>query len=92
MSEDTSHTSQEKETLRHAVLECLVGRAAVALAVPGIWRRVAKEVDFPIAPADVAEALLLLQGLGLAKVETDDFGSSEYWQATAAGVLHVERQ
>lgn len=84
-------TNPEKESLRHAVLECLVTRHPAALPPAGIRRRVETEVDFPVLEADVVAALDLLKGLELVACEADEFGASQWWKATAAGVLKVER-
>ena len=83
--------AEEKELLRHAVIECLAARHPAALPVSGVIRRVRQELDFAVDATDVAGALAVLQGKELVKSQYDELGSSQWWSATSAGVLHVER-
>ncbi len=85
-------SDDDKTLLRHAVMGVLASRHPAALSVAGIRRRVEHEVDVPVADDDVSSALSLLEDLGLAKGDPDEFGSEIYWRATAAGLLSVERQ
>ena len=82
---------QEKQDLRHVVLETIALRHPTALSVNAIWRRVKAQLDFEITESDAEAALEFLRGLGLVKFETDGLGSAKYWQATSAGVLANER-
>lgn len=82
---------QQKQDLRHVVLEAIALRHPTSLAVNAIWRRVKSQVDFEITEADVEAALEFLRGLALARFETDGLGSTKYWQSTSAGVLANER-
>jgi len=84
-------SGEDKELVRHAVLECLVTRHPVALPAAGIARRIRTEVDVEFGAEDVAGALAVLEGLGLVKRQVDELGSSEWWSATAQGVLKQER-
>lgn len=83
--------AEEKELLRHAVIECLGARHPAALPIAGITRRVSQELDFAVDQGDVNAALVMLQDKGLVRYQHDELGSSQWWCATAAGVLHVER-
>jgi hypothetical protein len=87
----TNLGAEEKELLRHAVIECLAARHPAALPVAGITRRVAGELDFAVAQGEVTASLVILQDKGLVRYQLDELGSSQWWCATAAGVLHVER-
>ena len=81
----------EKELLRHAVLECLAARHPAALPTSGIVRRVKQELDCALEVAEVGAALEVLKDMALVRSQTDEFGSSLWWCATAAGVLRIER-
>lgn len=83
--------AQEREDLRHVILEILVVRHPAALPPQAIRRRAANELDFALEDADVAAGLAILEDLGYAKREPDALGSTHYWSATAAGVLAFER-
>jgi hypothetical protein len=87
-------TTEQKEDLRHAALEALAIRAPAALSPRQLIKAVKKEVDFLFEESDLVAALNLLEGVAphpLAASTTDELGSTMYWSATAAGVLHVER-
>ena len=81
----------EKELLRHAVLECLYAREPNYLPTRAILRVVARELLTPPTEQDVLAALDLLKGLELAADRPDEFGSTRYWLITAKGILHFER-
>jgi hypothetical protein len=83
--------AQEKEELRHAVLECLAARHPAALNLDQIWKRAAKQLDFGFERLEVEPALAVLEDLKLVQVQQDSLGSTRYWSATAAGVLLIER-
>ena len=85
-------SNEEKELLRHAALETLAARHPAALPLSGIARRVRTEVDFSFPDTELAAALDLLKGLGLVQTQYDELGASMWYQATAAGVLKVERR
>jgi hypothetical protein len=87
----TNLAAGEKELLRHAVLECLAARHPAALPVAGVTRRVAQEVDFKVDQGDVHAALVILREKELVRYQLDELGSSQWWCATAAGVLQIER-
>lgn len=82
----------EKELLRYAVLECLTSRHPAAVSEAGVERRVRLELDFRVAPEEVASALEVLRGEGLIGVTVDALGSTKWWVATSQGVLRVERK
>ena len=84
-------TKNENEMLRHALLETLGLRAGIALPVAGIMRRSAGMVDFKFTPENAEAELEVLKGLGLVEFHFDELGSTKYWEATAKGVLFVER-
>jgi hypothetical protein len=85
-------TSEEKEMLRHAALEVLTVRHPAALAIDGVHRRVAYQLDFKAAIGDVESALEFWKSQGYASFNYDAAGSTKYWQATASGVLFIERR
>lgn len=84
-------SGEDKEALRHATLECLALRHPAALPLAGIARRVRNSLDFAFTDADVEAALAMLVDLDLARVQVDRLGGSQWWNATARGVLDLER-
>jgi Fe2+ or Zn2+ uptake regulation protein len=83
--------SEEKEKLRHAVLEVLVVREGAALQRKQILNKAAEELTFCVILTDVMAALEFLTALGHIKKTTDELGSTEYWQAAPQGILAYER-
>lgn len=85
--------AEQKEELRQAVLQAAVIRAPAALTVRQLARAVKKELPFLFEESDAEAACELLRGLTPALFEftTEALGSTKYWRATSAGVLHVER-
>lgn len=85
--------ASDKELLRHAVEECLVIRHPNALPASGILRRVMTQIDCQATIEDVESALAVLASMQPPLVTSveDKLGSTMYWQATAAAILHVER-
>ena len=75
-------------------MQALAIRAPAALSPRQLFRAVKKEVDFLFEEPDLVAALTLLKGLSPALVAStrDELGASEYWSATSAGVLKVERR
>ena len=87
-------TNEQKEDLRHAALQALAIRAPAALSPRQLFHAVKKDVDFLFEASDLLAAITLLAGMTpqpLVASAVDPVGSSIYWSATAAGVLHVER-
>lgn len=84
-------TALDKEELRHAALEVLVARHPTAHPLPAIRRHTSRAVAFKFADDDLQSALAFLVQCGLIITSRDGLGSSEYWVATSAGVLAVER-
>jgi Fe2+ or Zn2+ uptake regulation protein len=84
-------TNSQKEELRHEVLSVLASRQETALTSKQILHRTAKEVDFAIDPVAILAALYFLEGMTFVKKTTDGMGTTEYFQATSAGVLTWER-
>lgn len=84
---------EQKEQLRHAALEYLVAQHPLKRTVGAVRRWTAREVGCVVEDADVKGALALLEGMSPALVASskDDLGQTEFWQATSAGVLFVER-
>ena len=85
-------TTDEKERLRHVALAVLAARHPRALGSRQVLNRAAMEVDFRVEAAAVESALHFLMDLGHVARVLDDFGRTERWQATAQGLLAVERQ
>lgn len=84
-------TPEEKEELRHAVLEFIAIRHPAALTRRQIFNGAKKEVAFAFTEDDTNAAVNLLAGMNFAKAEMDRLGSTEYWSATSQGVLEYER-
>jgi len=82
---------EDKELLRHAVLDCLATRHPAALPIPGLLRRLKTELDFPCSEADVQSALDLLISLGHVHADFDPLGASKWYSATGQGLLAAER-
>lgn len=83
---------EQREYLRHAVMEFLAARHPTAHPARAIRRRVADEVDFPLTDADVTATAKFLEELGHVKTTVDPFGSTESFAATSPGVLAWERR
>lgn len=86
-------TPDQRTTLRRAVREVLAGRPGIALPFAGVRRRLEQAVlvDFIFSDGEMRSALALLNGLGQIKASHDPLGSTEYYQATATGILAFER-
>lgn len=88
-------TQPQREDLRLAVREVLVAAGTVAFPAEVIERRVRRLqiLDFDFTTADITAAAELLGGLTPAQVQKHPhaLGATEYYQATAAGVLAQER-
>jgi hypothetical protein len=83
----------QREELRHAALEVLASRPGISLDLPAIRRRIEQPrlVDDPFTDGELRQALAVLIALGLVRLTYDPLGSTEHFQAEAAGVLHYER-
>lgn len=84
-------TNEQKEDLRHAVLEALAVRHPAALSVPQLARAVKKVTPYLFEESDVTAALEILKGMLFADFTLDELGSTKYWRATSNGVIHFER-
>lgn len=88
-------TQTQREDLRLAVREALVAAGPVAFPADVIARRVDRLqiLDFAATVEDVEAALALLAGLNPPQVQVHPhaLGATQYYQATAAGVLAQER-
>jgi hypothetical protein len=84
-------TPEDKELLRHAVLEAVVIRHPTAMAVRAISRHVATGVGFKVGEEDIKSAAEFHVSLGNFTVAPDPLGGSRYYTATAVGVLAYER-
>lgn len=94
MSTNATPLSHEaREALRRAAFEILATRPGVALPLSGVRRRIEADrmVDFPFFDPELRGALSLLSGLGHCQITHDGLGATEYFQATATGVLTFER-
>lgn len=85
--------SEQKESLRREVLQCLAVRHPLAFTSSNVTERIRRRrlLDFSFIEEDVAQALALLQDLGLVSSEADPLGSTRYHKATGKGVLEAER-
>ena len=84
-------TTEDKEMLRHAALETLVACHPVPRPAHAIRRKVNASVPFHFTDEELLAALELLRGMGLVSYESDHLGTTQWWVATPAGVLRVER-
>jgi hypothetical protein len=84
-------TPDQREQLRHVLLEALVVRAPAAYPLRALRRAIAHDVPFPCGDADLEAALQFRVDAGHLAVRYDDAGSTRYWRATAEGVLAHER-
>jgi hypothetical protein len=83
---------EDKEILRHALLEELVARHPVPVSARGLLGKMAVTVAGRVTLEDVLSALALLQDAELVAAIPDDLGPTPWWRATGAGVLRVERK
>ncbi|MCE0499445.1 MAG: hypothetical protein LV481_16005 [Methylacidiphilales bacterium] len=84
------------QEMRHAVLEFLAARQAVAFEPEIILERVIRSrvLDFHPEPDELTAALTFLEQFSpepLIACRRDALGSSRFYQATSAGVLAWER-
>jgi hypothetical protein len=84
-------TPEDKEILRHEVLNELVARHPVPVSTKGLLSAMRYTMPGKVTLEDVASACALLQSGGLVDCIPDDAGATSWWRATAAGVLRVER-
>jgi len=86
-------TPEDRESLRRAAREILASRPGNSFPLPGIRRRIeqGKLVDCKFADDDLRAALSLLLGLEHIATTRDPLGATEYFTATAAGILAFER-
>jgi hypothetical protein len=87
----TPLTAEQKEALRHAVIEALCIRHPAALTVRQLWKLAKQDLDFLFELPDVLAALELLHQLTWAKKIPDELGATVYFRATPEAVLKVER-
>ena len=83
--------TEERESLRDAVLDVLNAYPTIPRTQSGIARETRKCVGFPAANEEVEAALTLLLGLGLVQYQTKDTGAIRWWSITSAGMLRCER-
>jgi hypothetical protein len=81
----------EKEELRHVVLEIVVARHPAAVGRKTIQNETDRQLAFDQTLADVVSAIEFHVGMGNFIKLTDDFGSTDRWQATPGGMLMCER-
>ncbi|WP_448577455.1 hypothetical protein [Thermosphaera sp.] len=86
-------TAQQKEELRHAILEYLYARPMLAFAPAAIGRMCYRRglVEFEPSEEQAREALEFLRGLQLVERIRDPLGGSVCYQITTAGQLARER-
>lgn len=86
-------TNAQKEELRHAALEVLAARPGTALDLTQIRRRIdqGKVIEFACDNTDLRQALSVLSALEFVRISHDALGSTEYFEAEAAGILAHER-
>ena len=88
--------AKHAEELRHAVLDFLCARQAVAFEPETILERIIRSriLDFHPGPDEFTAALTFLENFSpapLINCKRDALGSSRFYQATSAGVLAWER-
>jgi len=81
------------EQLRVAAREVLAKRPGTALELSGIRRRIEhdKIVDFAYSDRELRGAVAVLIDMEQVKIANGALGKSEYFSATAAGILAFER-
>lgn len=86
-------TQRQIEDLRTAALDYLAQRQQLSFDPMQVRRGllVNRMVDFKPDDADVAVALLFLQGKGWVTLTPSDMGATKYARATSEGVLASER-
>jgi Fe2+ or Zn2+ uptake regulation protein len=84
-------TKEDREELRHAVLEVVYARPGPVLTARAISRVVQRAVSFTVDEEDIRAELQFLKNAGYVESVRDDLGSTEYWKVTAAGTLFYER-
>lgn len=84
---------EQKETLRRSAREVLASRPGISLPLSGIRRRIDQEklMDNVYTDSELRGALSLLAGIEHVDITRDPLGSTEYFQATSAGILAFER-
>ena len=85
-----SEPKVRNEEARREVLGFLAVRNLLAHSLPAV-RRGVNRAGFDFNEEEIASALGVLIGLGLAIDRVDPLGSSKYYQATASGVIAHER-
>lgn len=78
------------EEIRHAVLDHLYLRQLVSQSAPTIRRNLSREIT-RVTDEEVEAACKVLVGLGHLVAESDDLGSTAYYQISATGIIHYER-
>jgi hypothetical protein len=81
---------QRNESARRETLRFLCDRSLLAHTPAAIRNGVNRE-GFDFAKDEILGALDVLRGLSLIEAITEPLGSSRVYKATAAGVLHHER-
>ena len=86
-------TNSETEQLRLAAREVLAARPGVAFKLPAIRKRIVDDalVDHAFTDEELRGALSFLIADGQMKVFHGDLGATEYFEATAVGILKFER-
>jgi len=81
------------EQLRVAAREVLATRPGIALDLPGIRRRIDQDklVEFAYTNVELRGTMTLLLDLGQITLIHGTLGATEYFRATAAGMLAFER-
>lgn len=82
--------AKENENCRGDILEYLGARPSVAQSAETIHRRLSKE-NPQYSLEDVTNALEFLLEAELLKSETNELGSTKYFQVSAKGSLYIER-
>lgn len=81
---------EQREELRHVVLEVLAARHPTAQSLRAIRRLAEREVSFACSEDELESALAFWEPEHVTSGR-DVAGSTAYWRPTAAGVLLVER-
>jgi hypothetical protein len=86
-------TNQNREQLREAVVGYLGPRCALNFDLGAIRRALThkRAVDFEIDEAELSNAISFCIDKGFVKKVESEMGSTDYFQATAAGVTTAER-
>lgn len=84
-------TTQEKEEARKLALEYLAERPSLAFRVSAITAAIKRQYSLSFTEQEMTDALAVYESAGFVEKKFGQGSSVAQWQATAAGVLALER-